>query len=138
MTTANVTDELGTELDIEITQGATYTMMVTATGSDGTTPFDLAGYKAHMQIRRKAGSPGAPIVDLSSLGQEPDIILAPPDDNDQPIVGGVEIRIPATQTSLLKRACAYDLFLIDENDPTEAIRLLFGNVTVSLSVTVNA
>lgn len=136
-TIANVTLALGTPLDISLTQGATYTMQIEAVGEDNVTPWPLDGYRAHMQIRRKAGSGGVPLVDLTSEGDSADILIQPVDEDNNPQPGMLQIRIPATETEMLKRSVVYDLFLIDSNDSAEAIRLVYGQVAVSPSVTVN-
>lgn len=96
------------------------------------TPISLSGYRAHMQIRAKAGSFGPPLLDLSSTGTSPALTIEP---NAQ--TGVVAIRIGATDTALLTKTCAYDLFVIKTTDPTEATRLIYGAVTVERAVTVN-
>lgn len=137
VTSANVEIAVGTALNIAVAQGGTYTLMVEAVDGSNA-PFALDGFRAHMQIRKRAGTAGDPIVDLSSIGISPDIFLEPEDDNGAPQVGIVEVRIPATKTTALTRTAVYDLFLIDENDSTERIRLLNGTVTVARSVTTEA
>lgn len=137
MTAVNIDVEFGTEVDISIAQGATFTVEVTATSGDDNDPYDLTGLTAHLQIRRRAGAADPPLVDCSSAGDSPDIIIQPEDGEGNPQVGLLDIRIPATKTIALTKNSFYDMFLLDPDDPTEAIRLLNGAVTVSRSVTVN-
>lgn len=118
-------------VNLDIIQGATFNLSVTWNDTSLATPSpqSLAGYRAHMQIRRKVGDPSV-IIDLRSDGTNPDIVMEPGN-----VVGLVAINIPATQTVLLTRNCAYDLFLIQENNPAQAVRLLFGTITVERAVT---
>lgn len=131
---------MATSTPIEIVQGATYSMAVTWTdGATPPTPKSLSGYWAHMQIRTKLGSPGTLLIDLSSLPTATDTTPIPPaitlEPDDQ--IGVVDIRISAELTAKLTKPAVYDLFLIKSDDPTEAVRLLSGSVTVDRSVTVN-
>lgn len=123
-----------TPTDIDIDQGATFRMQVTwaDTTTSPAVPISLAGYWAHMQFRSKAGSLGTPLLNLSSLGIAPALILEPDD-----VTGALTIRIGAEQTALLKKNCFYDLFVVQTIDASEATRLIHGAVTVSKSVTVN-
>lgn len=127
---------MSTPTPLEIAQRATFTMSVTWTDTaTPPAPIPLAGYYAHMQIRSKAGAAGEPLVDVTSAATgdaTPDIILEP--DN---AVGVLKVRIPATKTAMLVKNCVYDLFLIKSGDPTEAVRLIHGPVTVERAVTVN-
>lgn len=96
-------------------------------------PIDLSGYRAHMQIRRKPGATGTPLLDASSIGANPEITLQPGG-----LVGLVAVRLPATATATLTKSCWYDIFLIASADATEAVRLAHGQVTVSVSVTAES
>lgn len=123
-------------VNLDIIQGATFNLSVTWTSGGATpVPQPLAGYRAHMQIRRRAGDPNI-LIDLRSDSATPTITLEPPDDTNTPQTGVVQLSIPATETANLTRNCAYDLFLIRESDPTQAVRLIFGTVTVERAVTV--
>jgi hypothetical protein len=123
---------MATETDIEIIQGATFNLSITWTTSDESPqPISLAGYRAIMQIRKKPGSAGDPLVSVTSDDMDSGIRLEPGSST-----GLIAVRIPATSTALLVKDCAYDLFVIASADATEATRLLSGKVLVSKSVTV--
>lgn len=120
---------MATETDIEIVQGATFNLSMTWTTSDVTPqPISLLGYRAHMQIRSKAGAAGPPWADASSSNGQ--ITLEPGNST-----GLIAVRIPATVTATLKKNGWYDLFVIASSDATEATRLLAGKVTLVKSVT---
>lgn len=123
-----------TPTDIEIVQGATFNMQVTWADSstDPPTPISLSDYYAHMQIRSKPGATGTPLINLSSTGTTPALTIEPDGQT-----GVVRVRISAQDTATLTKNCAYDLFVIKTNDPTEATRLVYGAITLSKSVTVN-
>jgi hypothetical protein len=129
-----------TPTPLEIVQGATYHLSVTWT-DNGTppAPISLTGRFALMQVRSKPGAPGDPLINLSSnptLDRDgntiPPAITLEPDGE----TGVISIRIGATQTRVLTKNCAYDLFLVKTDDITESVRLLSGPVTVDKSVTV--
>lgn len=123
-----------TQTDIEIVQRQTFTMTLTwTTNATPPQPIDLSGYRAHMQLRRKPGVSGTPLIDVSSVGTNPGITLQPGGS-----LGVVAVRIPASETALLTKDCWYDIFVIKSDDATEATRLASGKVTVSLSVTSEA
>lgn len=136
----NVEIALGTNYDISLAQGGTYNLILNAVSgetSDTEVPFPLTGYRAHLQIRKRAGTSGTPLVDCTSAGDDPDLLIEPNDEHGDPQIGRIEIRIPANKTVVLTKNCAYDIFIIDESDATQAVRLLHGVVNVSRSVTVN-
>lgn len=117
--------------DIEVIQGATFKMRVTWNDDQATPqPISLANYRAHMQIRSKTGGTGAILAELSS---DDDSLTKEPDG----LVGAIDVRVSALVTATLKKKCYYDLFVINMSDPTDAVRLVYGSVTVSLSATVN-
>lgn len=124
-----------TSVPIEIIQGQTFRMNVTWADAttDPATPLSLTGYRAHMQIRSKAGASGTPLVDLSSIGVNPQLAIEP-----NSATGVVGIRIGADVTATLTKNCAYDLFIIRLDDVTEAVRLVAGAVTINKSVSVNS
>lgn len=123
---------MSTQTDIEIVQGET--KVFTATWTIGGVAKPLTGYVAHLQMRKRPGSFTAdPLVDISSLGTTPAIQLEPAG-----TVGLVRVRIPAQLTSVLKKNCWYSLFLVNGTDPSEAIRLMFGQVLISKSSTDNS
>lgn len=124
-----------TETDVDVVQGQTFSMQVTWADEsvDPPAPISLNGYRAHMQVRSRAGSSGAPLLDLTSDGDDASLHIEP---NGQ--TGVVVVRISASDTAKLTKNCAYDLFVVNTADPTEATRLIFGKVTVSKSVTVNS
>lgn len=114
-----------------IVQNATFTMRVTWTDSVTSNPISLANYFAHMQVRSKVGATGTPLLDLSSEGTAPALIIEPGG-----ATGEIDIRIPATGTATLTKNCVYDLFVINKTDPTDATRLVKGAITLDKSVTV--
>ena len=121
------------ETDIEVVQGATFTMAVTWTdNATPPNPNSLAGYRAHMQVRRRAASTGTPLLDLASTGSSPSLTLEP---NGQ--TGVVVVRMSALDTATLRKDSYYDLFLVEVADPTNAIRLVAGALNLDLSVTFN-
>lgn len=121
--------------DIDVVQGATFTMQVTwADASQATpVPISLQGYRAHMQVRSKQGGVGTPLLDLSSLNPSPALTLEPSSQT-----GVIDVRISALDTAKLKKDCFYDLFVINASDPTQAVRLVFGQITVWKSVTIDS
>jgi hypothetical protein len=121
-------------VDIEIEQGAMFAMSVAWTsGANPSVPNSLAGYGAHLQARLASDLNGHPLLDLSSKGAAPALTIEPGGQ-----VGVVYVRFPggAAGTAKLVGDCIYDLFVIKEDDPTEAVRLVHGLITVSRSVTV--
>ena len=95
-------------------------------------PVNLSGYRAHMQIRARAGA-SAVLIDLSSAvggGITLGGLLA------DLTSGKIDIYIGASKTALLKRNAAYDLHLVDVADPDEVIRVFGGAVLVIKAVTV--
>lgn len=85
-----------------------------------------------MQIRSKVGGGGQLLAELSSEGSNPQLTIEP-----DGATGVIDVRISATVTAGFKKTAYYDLFAIHTSDPTDATRLVFGTVTVSLSATVN-
>jgi hypothetical protein len=120
-----------TETPIEVVQGQTFNMRVTWTDNQATPqPISLSGRRSVMQIRTKRSYTGTLMADLASDGTDPALTNEP-----SGATGQVQIRIPATVTALLtKTTYYYDLFTISESDVTDAVRLVFGAVTVSPSV----
>lgn len=129
---------LPTETDIVVSQGATYSMRVTWNDQQATPqPISLAEYRAYFQIRTKRGGAGAIIASLSSEGENPALTLEPADTNGNPMTGVVEVRIGADVTRLLRRNAFYDLFVVLASDYTESVRLVYGQVIVSLSASTD-
>lgn len=126
-------DPIPTPLDM--TQRETFEFsMVWKSGPslDTQEPNSLNGYYARMQVRKRIGAAGEPIFDSTSVGPDADIVLEPDGET-----GLIVITIPAQKTALLTKPTAvYDLFIIDEDNPAIARRLLFGDIDVSLSATV--
>lgn len=120
------------EVDLDVIQGATYRMQVTWADQQAA-PISLAGYRALLQVRTKAGASGVPLISLSSEDESPSLLLEPSGQ-----IGVVDVRIGADKTRLMRKPTyAYDLFLISQADSTEAVRLTYGLVNVSKSVTVD-
>lgn len=122
-----------TQTDIEIVQGETKNF--SATWTKGGVAQSLADYVAHLQVRKRAGSyTAAPMIDVSSTDAAPAAILLEPGGQ----TGKVVVRIPATLTRNVARNGWYDLFIVKASDPTDAVRLMHGQVTVSKSATDNS
>lgn len=130
---------MATATDLEVVQGETKVFSATWTVLDVPKPLtgDNHNYAAHLQVRRRrSGSfTGTPIIDVSSLDEitPPIVTLEPGGD-----VGKVKVRIHGGLTALIKRTCEYDLWVINQDDTTERVRLIFGQVVVSKSVTDNS
>lgn len=109
--------------NITIEQGARWTRVLTVE-TDGEA-WNLTGYSARMQIRKKVG--GDLYVELTV--------------GDGITLGGAEgtitLTIGATDTAALDFSSGrYDLELIPASGEDDAIRLLQGTVTLSKEVTV--
>lgn len=128
---------LPTESDIVVSQGATFSMRVTWNDQQATPqPISLAGYRAYLQIRSKRGGTGAVIASLSSEGSNPALTLEP-ESNGSPLIGVVDVRMGADVTRLIRKNAFYDLFVVLASDYTAAVRLVYGQVIVSLSAGVD-
>lgn len=111
--------------DLTIEQGATWEQDLQYLQSDGTTPIDLAGYTARMQIRPNASSD----VVYASLTSSPaaGITITAP-------TGTIKLALSASATAALAWAQAvYDLELV-AGDGT-VTRLIQGKVVLSREVT---
>lgn len=109
--------------DILIEQGATYFLAVVWKDENGD-PYDLTGYTARMQIRRKKTSETA---EHSATTENGGIALGTTD-------GTISITIPAATTSDFEfTAGVYDLELVAGSG--FVTRLLEGGVEVSKEVT---
>jgi hypothetical protein len=115
-------------MDISVVEGATYSQYFP--WREGGVPQSLAGFSAKFAVSKRRGSGVAPLLEVTSA--ESKIILEPLDDNDEAQVGIVWVRLDPDDTDLLnlRSAGAYDLWLIDNGDPTEVIKLYKGAVTV--------
>lgn len=109
-------------LDME--QGATFRVALTWTDALNA-PVSTVGYRAHMQVRYKVGSPV--LIDMTSA-------------NGGITLGGVNGMIAlyasAAQTALVKKNALYDLHLVDLVDPNEVIRVFGGAINLVPAVTV--
>lgn len=116
---------------LNMIQGETYNMSLTW-ATDGE-PNSLELFRAHMQIRRRLGQTGDPVVDLSSETESPAITIEPGGET-----GVIVVRVPANLTELLtKPVYYYDLFIVERLHPDNALRMLHGPVNVSQSVTID-
>lgn len=111
------------EYDITVEQGATFQLNITWKNPD-TTPVNLTGYTARMQIREKHSSTTALVSLTSAAG---DIVLGG-------VLGTIVVTIPATVTDdlTIKRG-VYDLELISGS--SFVTRLIEGCVNVTPEVT---
>lgn len=109
--------------DLALVQGATYERSFRWKEGDVVQP--LAGYTVKAQVRQKEDTSAQLLLDLG-----PYLTVA----NDT-----INLRIPATVTALLNpklfRKAAWDLFLIETADPTEAFPLLAGAATCDPAAT---
>ncbi|AWJ93853.1 hypothetical protein Sp245p_28965 (plasmid) [Azospirillum baldaniorum] len=112
------------QYDIYIEQGATFTREIEWLQSDNTTPVDLTGYTARMQVRKTAKSPIV-VADLSTGNGR--ISLTP-------ALGKIKLMLTATETASLKDGeYVYDLELQSGTGVVE--RLLQGTFTINAEVT---
>jgi hypothetical protein len=125
------------ETTLNVVQGQSFTFDAILTEDDDVTPRDLTGWIAHMQIRTKQAYTGTLLIDLSSPGDSGDV----GSDMESLIIqaggqtGRVDVVILPTVTALLtKTVYYYDLFLTSPDGRT-SIRMLWGTVNVSNSVT---
>lgn len=124
---------MATLTNIDLVQGETKNF--SATWVKGGVPQPLTGYVGHLQIRKRAGSfTAAPMIDIASTDAPPAAITLEPGGQ----AGKVVVRIPATLTRNVTRNGWYDLFLVNADDPTDAIRLMHGQVTLDKSATDNS
>ena len=122
------------ETDLDVIQGATYSMTVTwsDTSQSPAVPISLANYRAHMQVRSKQSTTAPLLLDLASDGTSPSLTLEPGGQT-----GVISVRIGATDTAKLTRDCFYDLFVINLSDATNAVRLVYGKMSIYKSVSAN-
>lgn len=109
--------------DLAFVQGATLTRQFTWT-VDGVVQ-SLAGQVIRSEVRTRALPTAELIVDLADhITIENDVIT---------------LRVPATVTAQFEprkfKRAAWDLFLIDAADPTEALMLIQGDATLDPSAT---
>ena len=110
---------------LTLEQGATWNVSLTYTDALNV-PIALTPFRAHMQVRRRFGSPV--LLDLST--ENGSITL---------LAGGVikirgKARAPARINTTM---CVYDLHLIKLVDPDDVTRVFGGTVSVQRAVTVN-
>lgn len=107
-----------------IKQGATFSQILTwYSDKNKTTPVNLTGYTARMQIRNNIED-ASPIVDMTTANSKITLGGA---------AGTITLNIPATETSALTPGSAvYDLELV--NGAT-VIRLLEGSLEITREVT---
>ncbi len=115
--------------NLEIEQGATYSLTIEWREDDGSTPpngplIDTTDYDAFLQIRQKPG--GLLYADWKSTGEDPEIALD---------AGVIYLKADATRTNALTKQGVYDLELHNRTDPGDVVRLIQGKVILSLQVT---
>lgn len=117
-----------TKVNMIIEQGATFDVTVTWQNPD-TTPVDLSGYAARMQIRDTADD--TIVVELLSTNAVtlPHIIVTG-------VAGTVQMIIPSDATEALTFTTGrYDLELYTAASPPYVVRLMRGIVTLNTEVT---
>lgn len=117
--------------DLIVEQGATFRVSLTYTDS-ASVPISLVGYRAHMQIRDKAGATRV-IIDLTSDAGGGITLGGGLHDLTS---GKIDIHIGASKTVLLKKNGAYDLHLVAVNDSDEVTRVFGGAILLTKAVTV--
>lgn len=96
----------------------------------------LEGWDARMGVGYRKG---ARVLFTLTTAEGDGLVLEPLDDEDEPMVGVIDIEISAVRAGLLKRNARYDLLLISsEDDTVEADRLFEGAVLVQRGVTALA
>ena len=111
--------------NFEVDQNATFTFEVQYTLDDETTPIDITGASAKMQVRDTQGGSKLAFTLTSPSGG---IVIDGP-------TGTVSIKMTPTQTNkLFYPKSAYDIMMIDSNG--NKIKLLEGFMTLSRSVTI--
>lgn len=110
--------------DLVVEQGTTFRREFRKQNADGT-PFNLTGWTARMQVRRRQNPAGTPLLDLTNTNGG--LVLNGP-------AGSVTVVMSATQTAALPAERAiYDLELVAAGGDVE--RFIHGNVLVLAEVT---
>jgi hypothetical protein len=111
--------------NFEVDQNATFSFQVTYTEEDETTPIDLTGASAKMQVRDTKGGNKLAVTLTSPSGG---ITIDGPE-------GVLNIKMTPTQTNkLFYPKSSYDVMVIDSNG--NKIKLLEGFKTLNRSVTI--
>jgi hypothetical protein len=111
--------------NFEVDQNATFSFQVTYTEEDETTPIDLTGASAKMQVRDTKGGNKLAVTLTSPSGG---ITIDGPE-------GVLNIKMTPTQTNkLFYPKSSYDVMVIDSNG--NKIKLLEGFMTLNRSVTI--
>jgi hypothetical protein len=123
------------ETPLSVVQGQTYTMEVTYEGPETPpVPRPLTGYRARMTVRPANKLTSPLLFDLDSDGNG--LTIEPADNLGVARTGVIAVRVSAQLTELMTKASYwYDLFIISVADPSEALRLVHGTMTVDQSVT---
>lgn len=111
-------------VDLEVEQGATFRVQLMYT-DENDEPVNLTGRRAHMQIRKRSGTP--PLLDLTT--ENGGIVLGSG--------GEIDIYIGARGTATLTRKAKYDLHLIDNDNIDEVDRVFGGDVLITPAITVD-
>jgi hypothetical protein len=116
---------MATSKNFEVDQNATFTFQVQYVQSNGTTPVDLTGCTAKMQVRDTQG--GSKLAFTLTTPASGITINGP--------TGTLTIKMTPTQTNkMFYPKSAYDIMVIDTNG--NKIKLLEGFMTLSRSVTI--
>jgi len=123
-TTANI-PEIAGKLDITVEEGTDFSTTITWTDDlSPSTPFDLSGWSAGMQVRKTKAHKGTPRLELTT--QNGGIVLGG-------ILGTIRLIILNTQYIFGDNVFVYDLELVDPSN--KVIRLLEGKFTSISEVT---
>lgn len=112
-------------VDLKVKQGATTRVTLEYTNAAGV-PIDLTGYRARMQVRKRAKYSLPVLMELNT--ENGGLVLGP-------VPGEIHIKMVASKTSLLSRNAVYDLHLISQSDPEDVIYVFGGNLVVRPGVT---
>lgn len=115
------------EFDLTIYQGALFNEQFQFFLANGTTPMNLTGFTARLQMRSTYGAPDAYVTLTTENGG---ITI------EDAAQGLVTIKIDATETALLTQIDGvYDLKMLPDGDEERAVRVMWGTVRLSREVT---
>ena len=116
-------------LAVTMQQGASWRRQLTLNQPGTTTPYNLTGCTAKMQVRQRAGAPDPALMSISEQSGADGVITI------GGTAGTIEVFFSASATNrLTTKKAAYDLFLSWPNG-TDVWKVLEGTVAVDLAVT---
>jgi hypothetical protein len=116
-------------LAVTMQQGASWRRQLTLNQPGTTTPYDLTGCTAKMQVRQRPGAPDPALMSISEQSGADGVITL------GGVAGTIDVFFNASATNrLATKKAAYDLFLSWPNG-TDVWKVLEGTVAVDLAVT---